>query len=80
VSVIFHVINNLIVVVLVLITGDQGGIKAEEFNSVSRMLPIFGMFIITGTIISFILYKLRPFKSDIIPYEHNLPILNVDNE
>ncbi len=80
VSVFFHVINNLIVVVLVLITGDQGGIKAEEFNSVSRMLPIFGMFIITGSIISFILYKLRPFKSDIIPYEHNLPILNVDNE
>jgi len=80
VSVLFHVINNLIVVLLVLITGDPGSIKAEEFSSVSKMLPIFGLFIVTGFIISFILYKLRPFKSDIIPYEHNLPILNVDNE
>ena len=79
VSVSFHVINNLIVVLLLLITGP-GIMETDEFNSGSTMLPILGLFIVTGSIISFILYKLRPFKSDIIPYEHNLPILNVNNE
>ena len=54
--------------------------ETDEFNSGSAMLPILGLFIVTGSIISFILYKLRPFKSDIIHYEHNLPILNVNNE
>ncbi len=80
VSVLFHVINNLIVVLLILITGDPGSIETEEFNSVSKMLPVLGLFFVTGSIISFILYKLRPFKSDIIPYEHNLPNLNVNND
>jgi hypothetical protein len=80
VSVLFHVINNLIVVLLILITGDPGSIETEEFNSVSKMLPVLGLFFVTGSIISFILYKLRPFKSGIIPYEHNLPNLNVNND
>ena len=69
----------MIVVLLLLITGP-GSMETDEFNSGSTMLPILGLFIVTGSIISFILYKLRPFKSDIIPYEHNLPILNVNNE
>ena len=80
VSVLFHVINNLIVVTLVLITGDPGSIETEEFDSLSSMLPILGLFIVTGCIITFILYKLRPLERDTIPYQHNLRDVQVNNE
>ena len=80
VSILFHVINNLIVVVLVLITGDPGSIETEEFDSLSNVFPILGLFIVTGCIITLILYKLRPLKSDIIPYQHNLRNLDFNND
>ena len=80
VSVLFHVINNLIVVTLVLITGDSGSIETEEFHSLINMFPILGLFIVTGCIITLILYKLRPLKSDIIPYQHNLRNLDSNND
>ena len=80
VSILFHVINNLIVVVLVLIAGDPGSIETEEFDSLSNVFPILGLFIVTGCIITLILYKLRPLKSDIIPYQHNLRNLDFNND
>ena len=73
-------INNSIVVILVLITGDPGSIETEEFTSLSSMLPILGLFIVSSVIISLVLYKLWPSKSDIIPYQHNLQNLHVNNE
>ena len=76
VSVLFHMINNSIVVLLVLITNDQGSINSEEFDSSANILPILILFIVTTSIIAFILYNLRPLKSDIIPYEHNMRNLN----
>lgn len=80
VSVFCHMINNSIVVILVLITGDPGSIETEEFTSLSSMLPILGLFIVSSVIISLVLYKLWPSKSDIIPYQHNLQNLHVNNE
>lgn len=76
VSVLFHMINNSIVVLLVLITNDRGSINSEEFDSSANILPILILFIVTTSIIAFILYNLRPLKSDIIPYEHNMRNLN----